>query len=284
MKPKIIRIRSRDVYFQHIQVLLRNREKRTRYREFVVEGVRSINAALQFNWEIRSLIYAAGQPLSNWAKEVLSGSNAEFHFELNRELMSEISSKEETSELIAVVSQRDDGITALNDSLESLGSKENLLMVLFDRPGSPGNLGSSIRSCDALGVAGIILTGHAVDLYDPLVIRAATGSFFAVPAFRIPAPKDVLSFRDKLREAGLALQLVATDEVGQGALDQADLTGPTLLMMGNETSGLCKAYREAADRILYIPMGGSASSLNISCATSIFLYECQRQRLQGRLS
>ncbi len=278
MKPKLIKIRTRDVHFQHIEVLLRNREKRTRYREFVVEGVRSINAALAFNWEISSFIYPARVQLSSWAEEILGSSRAEFHLELTPELMAEVSSKDETSELLAVVKQRDDGIAALDGSLASLSVKQDLLMVLFDRPGSPGNLGSSIRSCDALGASGIIITGHSVDLYDPVVIRAATGSFFAVPTFRIPSPKEVIGFRDKLQQLGSDIQLVATDEIGDMALPKSDLTKATLLMMGNESSGLCKAYREAADCTLFIPMSGSASSLNISCATSIFLYEVQRQR------
>lgn len=280
MRPKVIKIRTRDLYFQHIEVLLRNREKRTRYKEFVVEGVRSINAAIDYNWQISSFIYSQGHPLSAWANDILGSSKADVHLELVPELMAEISGKEETSELMAVVRQRHDGMTAVLKFAEACRNKNDLLIVLFDRPGSPGNLGSSIRSCDALGADGIIITGHAVDLYDQAVIRAATGSFFAVPSFRISSPRDVFNLKDNLRGSGVNLQLLATDEVGNITLAEADLTKPTLLLMGNETSGLCKAYREEADQAVYIPMVGSASSLNISCATSIFLYEAQRQRLK----
>jgi hypothetical protein len=99
MRPKVIKIRTRDLYFQHIEVLLRNREKRTRYKEFVVEGVRSINAAIDYNWQISSFIYSQGHPLSAWANDILGSSKADVHLELVPELMAEISGKEETSEL-----------------------------------------------------------------------------------------------------------------------------------------------------------------------------------------
>ena len=272
MKPKVIRIRSRDANFQHIEVLLRNREKRSRHKEFVVEGVRTINAVIEFKWRIKSFLYAAGRDLSDWATEILRKSKADSHIELQPELMAAVSSKEETSELIAIVAQRD-------DKLEAIQPSQEMFVVVFDRPGSPGNLGSSIRSCDAFSAAGIIVTGHCIDIYDPAVVRAATGSFFAVPVIRVPSAKDVFAWKNRLNDSGISLQVIATDEKGEETPTGVDLTRPTILLMGNETAGLCKAYRDSADYTVSIPMAGSASSLNVSCATSIFLYECARQRL-----
>ena len=270
MKTRILKIRSRDANFQHIEVLLRNREKRTRHREFVVEGVRSINAALKSKWKFRSLLYHSKQSLSDWATAILQESKADVHFELSPELMAEVSGKEETSELIAVVAQRADDLKLIQPS-------EKMLVVVFDRPGSPGNLGSSIRSCDALGASAIIITGHSVDLYDPVVVRAATGSFFTLPVVRVPSAREIFTWTKHVKESGIDIQVIATDEKGS-ALGGIDWKRPTLLLMGNETAGLCKAYRDGADHIAAIPMNGSASSLNLSCATSIFLYECARQR------
>ena len=272
MKPKVINIRSRDATFQHIEVLLRNREKRTQSKEFVVEGVRSINAAIQFNWRIKSFLYSAGRELSDWATETLRRSKADSHIVLMPELMAAVSNKEETSELMAIVAQRE-------DKLEAIQPSPDMFVVVFDRPGSPGNLGSSIRSCDAFSAAGVIVTGHCVDVYDPTVVRAATGSFFATPVIRVPSAKDLFAWKKQLEDSGSSLQLVATDERGDKSPTDIDLTRPTLLLMGNETTGLCRAYRDSAEHTIAIPMTGSASSLNLSCATSILLYERARQRL-----
>jgi 23S rRNA (uridine2479-2'-O)-methyltransferase len=271
MAAQLIKIQSRDNHFQHFEVLVRNREKRTRYREFIVEGVRSLNAALKFGWEIRALLYPAKRRLSDWAKGVLDQATAPRHFELAPELMAEISDKEETSELIAIVACPEDDLARLVQS-------SNMLVVVFDRPGSPGNLGSSLRSCDALGVTGVIITGHAVDLYDPVVVRASTGSLFALPAVRVPSAKEVFAWKKQLLEAGINPQVVAADEKGSRPITQVDFTRPTILLLGNETTGLSKSYRDGADITACIPMAGSASSLNVSCAASIFLYESFKQR------
>lgn len=272
MAPRTIKIRSRDNHYQHVDVLRRNCEKRTHFREFVVEGVRSINAALQFGWGIHAFLYAAERKLSAWAVGILARSSARQHMELRPDLMAELSDKEETSELMAIVA-------CPEDDLGRIPVSAHMLVVVFDRPGSPGNLGSSLRSCDAMGAAGAIITGHAVDLYDPVTVRASTGSLFAVPTVRLSSAKQVFAWKSRLIESGIDPQVVAADERGAKAASLVDFTRPTILVMGNETSGLSQTYRESCDVSASIPMTGSASSLNISCAASIFLYESYKQRM-----
>src|SRR5690606_12227257 len=104
MRPKTKRIFSENNYFQWVEVLKRNREKRTKYRQCFVEGVKAIDCARQYNWPIRWFVYSREKPLSAWAKEVLATSRAELHLELPLRLMAKLSEKEEEiSELIAVV-------------------------------------------------------------------------------------------------------------------------------------------------------------------------------------
>ena len=91
------------------------------------------------------------------------------------------SNKSEPSELLALVAMP-------ADDLDRIPLSPDLLVVAFDRPASPGNLGSIIRSCDALGAHGVIMTGHSVDLYDPETISASVGSLFALPVVRLPSP------------------------------------------------------------------------------------------------
>jgi TrmH family RNA methyltransferase len=153
-----------------------------------------------------------------------------------------------------------------------------MLTVVFDRPSSPGNIGSVIRSADALGAAGVIITGHAADVYDPQAVRASTGSLFSVPSVRAASHRAVLDWAGAVRARGTAIRLVGTDESGTRDLAQFDFTGPVLVLIGNETSGLSAAWREACDEVARIPMTGSASSLNAAAAASITLYEAARQR------
>src|SRR5262249_42973335 len=153
------------------------------------EGVRSINQAIEYNWTINAFLYSNEQRLSGWAQDILAHSRAPAHFELPLALLEKLSNKTDTSELIALVAMPE-------DRLSRIPIQENLLVVVFDRPASPGNLGTLIRSCDALNAHGLVITGHAADLYDPETISAATGSLFALPAVRLPSHHELLPWFD----------------------------------------------------------------------------------------
>jgi TrmH family RNA methyltransferase len=271
MKPKIVKVYSENAQFQHIETLRRNRAKRQKHREFFVEGVRPINQALRYGWTIKAFVYAGEQTLSDWATDILRRSSAEMHIEMPSALVHKLSNKEEASELMAIVAMPE-------DSFERIPINENMLVVVFDRPASPGNLGTLIRSCDALGVDGLVITGHAVDLYDPETISATTGSLFALPSIRIPSHKELLPWFDTIRQQIGTFQLVGSSAKAQTALDAHDFTPATILAVGNETWGLSAGYKALCDAMVTIPIGGSATSLNVACAASIMLYEIARQR------
>lgn len=271
MKPRIVRIYSENNDFQYAETLRRKREKRQKHKEFFVEGVRPINQALAYHWHIRAFLYSPERALSDWAKNIVQNSRAVTHFELPLALLEKLSNKVETSELIALVSMPE-------DDLARIPLKQNMLIVLFDRPASQGNLGTIIRSCDALGVDGLVITGHAVDLYDPETISATTGSFFALPTVRLPSHKELLPWFETIRAQIGPFSLVGSSEKAAQDIAAHDFTGPTMLVVGNETWGMSAGYSELCDTIVKIPMGGSASSLNVACATSIILYEIDRQR------
>src|SRR5256886_13820679 len=101
------------------------------------------------------------------------------------------------------------------DDLVRIPAGPELLVVVFDRPASPGNLGTLIRSADAFGASGVIVTGHAADVYDPKAVRASTGSLFSVPAVRVPSHRHALDWTAQLRGRGVAMQVVGTDETGE---------------------------------------------------------------------
>jgi len=257
--------------FQVLESLVSNRVKRHRSRTFVLEGVQPITQALAHGWTFDAVIYESGAPLSDWATDVISRASAPIRYEMTPELLARLSGKTDASELLGLVGMREESFTRIP-------VHEGLLVAVMDRPGNPGNLGTLIRSCDALGADGLVITGHAVDLYDPATISASRGSLFALPVVQATSHAEVLQWVATVRERLGSCRLVGADEGADTDLAACELTAPTVLVFGNETHGLSHAYQDACDVVVRIPMRGSASSLNVSVAASIAIYEVVRQR------
>ncbi|MBR3505348.1 MAG: rRNA methyltransferase [Clostridia bacterium] len=267
--PVIQKMSARNAAFQRFETVKRNREKRAKQKVFFVEGVHPIEQAVRFGWEFEALGYAAGARLSGWANDMRRKARAGVEYQIAPALMEELSEREESCELIALVKQRGDGLARME---KAQGAP---LYTLFDRPQNPGNLGTVIRSADAFRAAGLITTGHSADFYDPQCVRASIGTLFALPFAAMASAEEVLAWLDTLPERP---RIVGTSAHAVKRIDQVDLTGPTLLLIGNETFGLSKAWKEACDELALIPIHGAASSLNAGSAASICLYEAARQR------
>lgn len=265
------RIDRRNALFQQWQALLTNRTKRTRSGEMLVHGVRPISQAIAHGHRLRALLSDGRPSPSQWAAGLLENPPAPVVV-LAPELMAELG-------------QRDDGPPELlaiaeipPDDLARLDAGPRGLVVAFDRPTSPGNIGSLARTADALGADALVITGRSADPWDPAAVRASTGSVFALPVLRLDSHRDLLRWIQRRRAAGEAWQVVGLEEARGHRLEDVDLTAPTLLVVGNETVGLSAGWREASDQLAEIPMSGSASSLNAAVAGSIALYEAARQR------
>ncbi len=269
---KELRVSSRNASFQQWQALLTNRTKRQRAGEFVVHGVRPITLAVEHGWPVHTLIYEQGRPLSRWAIDMLARTDAQ-PVAMAAGLVHELGEKtDQAPELLAVVGMPADDLARITVGPDFLG-------VVFDRPASPGNIGTLVRSADAFGAAGLILTGHGADPYDPKSVRASTGSLFAVPVVRVESHQPVLDWvRRAGGSGGAPSTVVGTDEHGELGITGHDLTTPTLIVVGNETRGLSAGWRDGCDHLLRIPIAGSASSLNAASAATVALYEAARQR------
>jgi TrmH family RNA methyltransferase len=261
-----VRITTRNARFQQWQALLTNRTKRQRAGAFLIHGVRPISRAAANGWPLEALLYRDGASLSRWAHDILAGvGGGTAVFAVAPELLAELSDKADDVELVAVARLPADDLTRIAVGPGFLG-------VVFDRPNGPGNIGTLLRAADAFGSDGVVVTGHAADAYDPKAVRASTGSIVSVPVVRLSSHRPVL---DWLAGRGA---VVGADESAEVDAAEVDLTGPTLLVIGNETVGLSAAWRQACDRTVRIPMSGDASSLNAATAASILLYEVTRQR------
>lgn len=266
-------VSTRSATFQYWETLLGNRTKRNRAGEMIVQGVRPITLALTSTLEVRAVLITADTARSRWADETIAAAEdaGAARFVLAPELMRELGEKEdEAPELLLVVAIPVDDVQRLIPATDAL-------FVALDRPSSPGNVGSIVRSVDAFGGDGVVVTGHAADPYDPKALRASTGSTLMTPIVRLPSAGPALAW---VEAADVDMQIVGTDEDGTHDVWDVDLTRPTLIVTGNEHSGMSSAWKQSCDVLARIPIGGHASSLNAANATSILLYEAARQRAQ----
>jgi 23S rRNA (uridine2479-2'-O)-methyltransferase len=272
MDTRTLPVHSENQWFQLAQTLKTNRQKRRHERLFFVEGVRSINQLRGGGrWQAEALLYCPERRLSGWAHDILNEVPAPTHLQLTPALMDKLSDREEGSEIIALVRMPR---SASADIPVGAGT----LTVLLDRPGNPGNLGSIIRSCDAFGVTGIVITGHAVDPFDPLVIRASAGAFFTQTTAHLPEQAELDAWLGRLEAGVPGLCIVGTSAKAARPVSDFDLTVPLVLCFGNETMGLSAWLKTRCHGLAGIPMQGTASSLNLACAVTAFLYETARQR------
>jgi tRNA G18 (ribose-2'-O)-methylase SpoU len=269
------RISTRNARFQVWEAMLSSRAKREREEEFLVQGVRPISQAVAQGWRINTLIYDDDRELSRWARGLLADTPRAERVAMSGPLLAELGEKDadaEPPELVAVAELPP-------DDPDRMRVRDDFVAVAFDRPSSPGNLGSVIRSADAFGACGVFVTGRGADVYDPRCVRATTGSLFAFPVVRQQSPREVTGWlRLGAANGAPGVTVVGLDEHGERPIYDVDMTGPTLLVVGNETRGLSNGWREACDTLASIPMRGSASSLNAANAATAVLYELSRQR------
>jgi TrmH family RNA methyltransferase len=247
---------------QLLSSLLTNRAKRHRRRRLVVQGVRAIDAAIEHGWKVHQLLTPTGRRLSSWARGVIARRPTAEHVDLAPEAFAHLAGKEEPGELLAVVELR-------NTSLASVALDERALVLVLEQPANPGNVGSIVRSADALGATAVVVTGHAADPYDPRAVRASIGSVFAIPVALAPSIAAVIDRWPDLR-------VVGADENGT-PLARTDLARPLAIAFGSETRGLSRTARESCAALAAVPMSGNASSLNVAAAAAIMLYEVARR-------
>lgn len=165
----------------------------------------------------------------------------------------------------------------LHRGLEALKPAKNPFYLVAEQIEKPGNLGTIMRSADAVGVDGLILCDSRTDLFNPNVVRASTGNLFTLPVAEATTRETIPWLKKK------GVKILATSPHADPLYTQVDLTAPVAVAVGAEQYGLTKPWIEQADLVVRLPMMGEADSLNVSTATSILLYEVLRQRLDAGL-
>lgn len=150
---------------------------------------------------------------------------------------------------------------------------EKPLIIILENIQDPGNLGTIIRTADAVKASGIIISKGSVDVYNPKVIRATMGSIFRVPVI---AESNLIEDINTLRDNNI--EILASHLQGSLNIYDCDLTNGVGILVGNEGNGLTEGITELAHKNIKIPMIGKSESLNAGVATSIIAYEVLRQR------
>ncbi|MET1069137.1 23S rRNA (guanosine(2251)-2'-O)-methyltransferase RlmB [Pseudomonas prosekii] len=161
---------------------------------------------------------------------------------------------------------------AMLDELLDRSEGSPLLLVL-DGVTDPHNLGACLRSADAAGALAVIVPKDKSATLTPTVRKVACGAAEVIP---LVAVTNLARTLEKLKQRGL--WVVGTAGEAEQSLYQQDMTGPTILIMGAEGSGMRRLTRDLCDYLVHLPMTGSVSSLNVSVATGVCLFEAQRQR------
>jgi TrmH family RNA methyltransferase len=246
---------------------LRKRRERDRQDLMLIEGLRELTRALEAGIDVREVFICPPHVSSEDEKRAIAalGLGGARRFEVNSKVYAKLAYREASSCLVAVAQKR-------THELESLPTAGNPFYLVVDAVEKPGNLGAMLRSADAAGAAGIIVSDPGTDIYNPNVIRASLGTIFTVPVAVADAESAIRWLRDR------NIRIFAATPEGSVPYTDVDLSFPCAIVVGREDLGLGGRWLEAANEGILIPMKGRADSLNVSAAAAVLLYEALRQR------
>ncbi len=246
---------------------LHERKYRKQTGWFLAEGTRICLEALALGWDMHRLAFVAGRENDPQVMQLLAGlaaSNGRA-LPMTESLLGRISRKDNPQMLLGAFGQRWDRL----ESVEAVGGD---IWVALDRVRDPGNLGTVMRTADAVGATGVVLIGDCTDPYSVEAVRASMGAVFNVRLVSC-SEAEFIDFAD-----GWSGRIVGTALPAAIDYRAADYSGPLTLLMGNEQAGLTPALMATCCQLVKMPMRGRSDSLNLAVATGVALYEALRQR------
>ena len=249
---------------------LQQRKHRLAQQRFAVEGLQLLGMALEAGHQPLEVFYCTACFSGDIASQLLTALQAQASFtsSVSLSVMQTLSERDSPQGLIATFS-------LFASNLDELIRPEPNLIIMVDRLQDPGNLGTLIRTADAVAASGVILIEPCVDAFDPKTIRGSMGSLFNLPLVWSAEPVAMLK---KLHQQGYNLT-GADGYRGQipWHTDSAALKGPTALVLGNEARGLSNDLRACLTHWVRLPLLGGAESLNVAVAGGILLYQWLQQ-------
>jgi TrmH family RNA methyltransferase len=238
---------------------LRQKKARAETGFFVVEGIHHVGEAVAAGWEVKSVLYAPDLLTSEYARELVSRPSL-MPQRVSAQVMESLADKENPQGIIALVRQRQDKFPNLREASLKTG-------VALVSPQDPGNVGTILRTLDAVGADALFLLDGGVELYHPTVIRSSMGTIFWKPVIQTSFDDFVAWARTE------SYQLIGTS--AHADVDYRTLVPnlPWILVLGNEQKGLSPDHMKACDVTISLPMKGRVSSLNLAVAAGVLLYQ-----------
>lgn len=248
---------SKNEKFKYFKNL---KQKKYRTEEYTVEGKKSVLEALDSKKTVTALLLS-----ESFYKtlDFLVPENLPCYI-FPDSLISQVSSTETPSGIMATIKIEKASDFTLNPEKA---------YIYCDRVSDPGNLGTIIRTADAAGFGGVILSPECCDLYNPKTVRSSMGSFFHIDIFEDVGTEKLNS----IKKSGFSIFSGVLSDKTINYTD-ADFKKPTIIVIGNESNGVSNEVIDLSTHLIKIPIIGSAESLNASIAAAIIMYEVVRQR------
>jgi RNA methyltransferase, TrmH family len=255
-------IKSRANRLIKLARALRKRKAREESGLFLAEGILHVGEAVAAGWEIEAILYSQELISSDFAKrlvleQIARGTHC---YAVPPDLFGLVAEKENPQGILAILHERHYELNQLNQ----IDFRRGVAIV---SPQDPGNVGTIMRSIDAVGCDGLILLDGGVDPYHPTLVRASMGTFFWLPTIQ----SRFIAFIGWARQAGYSL--LGTSAHGSIDFREIELGDePWIMVLGNEQKGLSEDQAAACDKVIRLPMRGRTSSLNLAVAAGVLLY------------
>lgn len=247
---------------------LHKRKYREAYDEFLIEGLRIIEHALDNNAEFKAVYYDEGissNERSNKLFQRICSKNIDL-YKVNTKIFKNISTTDNSQGILGVIKRK-------HYSLKDIIKKDDFFLIILDRLQDPGNVGTIIRTADAAGVDGIIVLKGTVDIFNSKTIRSTMGSIFTLPIVHVGDAGDLIDTL-KLHDS----DIISTSLEADSYHFQVDYGKKNAIIIGNEGNGISDELVKRSNIKVKIPMSGNAESLNASIASGIIIYELVRQK------
>jgi TrmH family RNA methyltransferase len=246
------------------------RKERKETGRFVAEGASILVTARDRGFVPETLVCQGGAAAGGVARELIQWALAQGVevLEVSEAVLAKLASKDNPQSMLGVFRQRWAELPA------SAKIAKDAVWLALEEVRDPGNLGTIIRTVDAVGAAGVILIGNCCDPTSREAIRATMGSIFAVPLVRV-SREQFLAWR-----AGWPGEVVGTHLEAKEDFRKAAYKGSVLLVMGSEGPGLSESLTRSCTKLVKIPMAGKLDSLNLAVATALALYQIRGAHLK----
>lgn len=250
----------------------RNRPARDSDQVVLIEGYRALLRALSANYPVNELYICPQLFQGSNENDLIAAYEAQGTkvFHLSAAAFHKIAYRDKPEGLLGIGKQ-------LRKTLSDLPKLPNdAFFLVCEQIEKPGNLGTIMRSADAVKVDALLLCDSRTDLYNPNTVRASTGNLFTLPLAEADSETCIKWLKNN------NVKICAASPHAKKLYTEVDMTCSTAIVVGSEQYGLSSKWLEAADEKLRLPMYGEADSLNVATAAAIMLYETIRQRILSK--